>query len=68
MCIVRPVNDSHKPQPRANVTFRLSTTAIDWLDTLRTATVTRTDVVKACLAVAKRHETEVKAAIEAMSQ
>lgn len=61
--------DQSQTRPkRANITLRMLPVAVDWLDSLRTVHHTRADVLRACLAVAKKHENEVRAHLKDSAQ
>lgn len=57
-----------RPPKRANITLRMLPVALTWIDSLRTPHHTRADVLRACLAVARKHETEVKTLLKETSQ
>lgn len=44
---------------RRPLSFALSENGVQWLDSMRSAKVNRTDVLRACLAVARKHGAEV---------
>jgi hypothetical protein len=57
-------------QPRAHVNFRIGSSGVDWLDLLATEETTdekkpvsRSDVLRASLAVARKYESEVRTVI-----
>ena len=62
MCIVASMS---KKEPRTHIGFRVGAAGLAWLEHLAGYhRVDRSEVIRACLAVARRHEAEVVARLE----
>lgn len=54
--------------PRVSITFLSAPRGRDWLDGMVTAKVRRSDVIRAALQVAAKHQPEVEEAIRAIEE
>lgn len=56
------------PGPRVPITTLIRPDALAWLDSKRTASIRRADVVRVSLAVARRHEKELDRALAQLEE